>query len=229
MPFVVRPGDSVSVTIEEQSANNWTIDFTNNTTGKTYHTTKRYTSSHSSAEWVVEAPSSGSGILPLDNFGNVSFTDASATRDGQSVNLSQMHAQPITMLGNGGQKLAVPSSIGGDGGSFSVARTELPSTSIGVARGSGSGAGQGTGVARGSGSGQTARPGASCWPGHRLAVRQAAQLGLRLGLGLRLPVTRPSRIKSLKSPLGSPPGGDFTRDASQRLGSPRAGREHPPH
>ncbi len=74
----------------------------------------------------MEAPSSGNGILPLDNFGNVSFTDASATQNGQTVNLSQMHAQPITMLGNGGQKLAVPSSIGGDGSSFSVARTESP-------------------------------------------------------------------------------------------------------
>ena len=84
MPFVVRPGDSVTVTIAEQSANNWSIDFKNNTTGKTYHTTRRYTSSHSSAEWVVEAPSSYNGVLPLDNFGNVSFTEATATQNGQS-------------------------------------------------------------------------------------------------------------------------------------------------
>src|SRR5262249_16722797 len=35
IPFVVHPGDSISVTIAEQSPNNWSIDFTNNTTGKT--------------------------------------------------------------------------------------------------------------------------------------------------------------------------------------------------
>ncbi|MBO0884703.1 MAG: hypothetical protein J2P17_31090, partial [Mycobacterium sp.] len=148
--LAVRPGDSVTVTISEQSANNWSIDFKNNTTGKTFHTTRRYTSSHSSAEWVVEAPSSGNGVLPLDNFGNVSFTDASATQDGKAVNLSQMHAQPITMLGSGGQQLAVPTAIGNDGGSFSVARTQSPSTGVGVARG-GNGAGSGFGIRPGSG------------------------------------------------------------------------------
>jgi hypothetical protein len=131
----------VTVNITEQGTNNWSIDFTNNTTGKTYHTTRRYTSSHSSAEWVVEAPSSGNGVLPLDNFGSVSFSGASATQNGQSVNLSQAKAQPITMLGNSGQQLAVPSSIGGDGASFSVARTQAPSTSVGVGRGAPSGSG----------------------------------------------------------------------------------------
>jgi Peptidase A4 family len=158
VPFVVRPGDSITVSIAELSNNNWSIDFKNNTTGKTYHTTRRYTSSHSSAEWVVEAPSSYNGILPLDNFGNVSFTDATATQNGQSVNLSQMHAQPITMLGSSGQKLAVPSTIGGDGSSFSVARTEAASTGVGAARrgsssGSGSGLGSGFGSRPGVGAG----------------------------------------------------------------------------
>ncbi len=160
VPFAVRPGDSVTVTITEQSANNWSIDFTNNTTGKTYHTTKRYTSSHSSAEWVVEAPSSGNGVLPLDNFGNVSFTNASATQDGQSVNLGQAKAQPITMLGNAGQKLAVPTGIGSDGGSFSVSRTQSPSTGIGVSRGgNGNGSGFGSRPGVGSGSGFGTQPG----------------------------------------------------------------------
>jgi hypothetical protein len=181
VPFVVRPGDAVTVTIQEQSANNWTIDFTNDTSGKTFHATKRYTSSHSSAEWVVEAPSSGSGILPLDNFGNVSFTDASATKDGQSVNLSQMHAQPITMLGNGGQKLAVPSSIGGDGGSFSVARTESPSTGVGVARGSGSG--QGTRPSVGSSAGQGSRPGAAGGSGFGTRPGSGSPFGSGYGSG----------------------------------------------
>jgi hypothetical protein len=169
VPFAIRPGDSVTVTIAEQSANNWSIDFKNNTTGKTYHTSKRYTSSHSSAEWVVEAPSSVGGILPLDNFGNVSFDEASATLNGQSANLSQMNAQPITMLGNGGQKLAVPSAIGSDGDSFSVSRIESSATSVGSGRGgfnpgSSSGFGQRPGV--GSGSGFGTRPGLGSGSGY---------------------------------------------------------------
>jgi hypothetical protein len=156
VPFVVRPGDSVTVTITEQSTGNWQIAFKNNTSGKTYETTTRYTSSHSSAEWVVEAPSSGSGILPLDNFGNVAFTNASATQNGKTVNLSEAKAQPITMLGGSGQALAVPSGIGGDGSSFSVARTTAAATSGtagGGRRGLGNGAGGGVGSGLGSGLG----------------------------------------------------------------------------
>jgi ketosteroid isomerase-like protein len=170
VPFAVRPGDSVTVTIAEQSTNTWSIDFTNNTTGRTYHTTKRYTSTHSSAEWVVEAPSSGSGVLPLDNFGNVSFTNAAATQNGQTVNLSQAKAQPITMLGSGGQKLAVPTGIGSDGGSFSVSRTGSPATGIGVARG---GSGSGVGVGSRPGSGFSTRPG----------VGAGSPFGIQPGLG----------------------------------------------
>ncbi|MBV9324165.1 MAG: hypothetical protein JO352_10300 [Chloroflexi bacterium] len=177
--LAVRPGDSVTVTISEQGTNSWSIDFTNNTTGKTYHTATRYTSSHSSAEWVVEAPSAGSGILPLDNFGNISFTDASATQNGQSVNLSQAHAQPITMLGNGGQKLAVPTSIGSDGSSFSVSRTESPAGGIGVARG-GRGAGSGVGAGSGLGAGATrlgTRPGAGAGYGSGSAYGSGSGYG----------------------------------------------------
>jgi hypothetical protein len=141
--FGVHPGDSITVDIGEQSTNNWQIAFKNNTTGQEYKTNKRYTSTHSSAEWVVEAPSSGmSGqILPLDNFDTVSFTSASATENGQSVDLTNSHAQPITMLGNTGQALAVPSSIGSDGNSFSVARTDAPASSPSTARSSRGGRG----------------------------------------------------------------------------------------
>jgi hypothetical protein len=141
--FAVHPGDSITVTISEQSTNNWQIAFHNDTTGQDYKTTKRYTSSHSSAEWVVEAPSSGfSGqVLPLDNFGTISFTDASATENGQTVDLSGSHAQPITMLGSTGQALAVPSGIGGDGNSFSVSRTSAASSAPSTSRGSRGGRG----------------------------------------------------------------------------------------
>jgi hypothetical protein len=90
-----------------------------------------YTSSESSAEWVDEAPASQRGILPLDNFGTVSFSAASATQSGQTVNLVQAGAQPITMLNAARQPLAQPSPIGSDGSSFSVTRTSAPATTGG--------------------------------------------------------------------------------------------------
>jgi hypothetical protein len=40
----------------------------------------------------------------------------------------QANAQAITMLNSSSQPLAVPSAIGSDGSSFSVARTSAPAT-----------------------------------------------------------------------------------------------------
>jgi hypothetical protein len=93
-----------------------------------YQTTAQYASSESSAEWVEEAPTGARGVLPLDNFNSVSFSSASAIDNGQTVNLSQLGAQAITMLNANDQPLAVPSAIGSDGSSFSVARTSAPAT-----------------------------------------------------------------------------------------------------
>ncbi|HEV7663873.1 MAG TPA: G1 family glutamic endopeptidase [Chloroflexota bacterium] len=130
VPLAVVPGDSVTVSIDEAGASSgvWQISIKNNTSGQSYQTTVSYMSSESSAEWVEEAPSGGRGVLPLDQFNTVSFSAASATLNGQTVDLAQAHAQPITMLNANNQPLAVPSSIGGDGASFSVARTSAPAT-----------------------------------------------------------------------------------------------------
>jgi hypothetical protein len=128
VPLNVKPGDSVTVSIDKQDsgANMWQIAFKNNTTGQTYQTDVKYASTQSSVEWVEEAPSGQGGILPIDDFGTIAFSDASATQAGQTVNLTQAKAQPISLLGANGQALAVPSAIGGDGASFSVARTDAP-------------------------------------------------------------------------------------------------------
>ena len=52
----------------------------------------------------------------------------SATVNGQTIDISQAGAQPITMLSASGQPLAVPSALGSDGASFSVARTAASAT-----------------------------------------------------------------------------------------------------
>jgi hypothetical protein len=138
VPLQVHAGDSVSVNISEQSTDQWLIHFTNNTTGQTYDTTQTYTSSHSSAEWVEEAPSGGrGGVLPLDNFGTIQFSNGSTTKNGQVTNIASSGARGITMIGNNNQALAVPSDIGSDGASFSVARTDAAATSPGGRRGGG--------------------------------------------------------------------------------------------
>ncbi len=126
----VLPGDSITVSIDERETNKWEIELTNNTSDKTYQTMVTYVSTHSSVEWIEEAPSGRNGVLPIDNFGAVSFSRATAVANGQSTNLVQVGARPISLLNARKQPLAVPSAIGSDGESFSVERTSAPATAI---------------------------------------------------------------------------------------------------
>jgi hypothetical protein len=127
----VNPGDSVTTTISQDPSGEWTISIKNNTTGRSYSATVQYSSSNSSAEWVQEAPSAGRGLVPLDDFGTLKFTAASAVRDGKSMNLSQLGARAISMINGQGQVIAQPSQIDADGSSFTVTRTSATSTSGG--------------------------------------------------------------------------------------------------
>ncbi len=138
IPLTVHPGDSVSVSIQEQGNNQWLIAFKNNTTGETYQTSVQYQSSLSSAEWIEEAPSARRQLLPLDNFGTVQFTNGTAIKDGKTVTIAQAGAQPITMIDYRGDALATPSSLNSAGTGFSISRsttTTTPSTGIQPRRG----------------------------------------------------------------------------------------------
>jgi hypothetical protein len=122
VPLSVRNGDSVSVSISEIKAGTWNILIFNNTTGGEYQTTVSYDSSHRSAEWIVEAPTSDRGILPLDYFGSLSFNNAKAIANGSSVTPLSLGANAFTMINARGDELATPSALGSDGASFSVTR-----------------------------------------------------------------------------------------------------------
>src|SRR5438552_6707680 len=128
VPLSISAGDSVTVSITQQSGNDWLIAMKNNTTGGTYNVTVQYSSSNSSAEWVQEAPSVGRGLVSLDQFGTVPFSGASAVRDGKTMSLSALGAKAITMINGQGQVIAQPSTLSNDGSSFTIARTDATST-----------------------------------------------------------------------------------------------------
>jgi hypothetical protein len=123
--FTVSPGDSVTVSLDQQSSGLWLIAFKNNTTGQAYQTTLQYDSSLSSAEWVEEAPSVSRGIVPLDNFGTVEFTGGSAVKNGKTTTMQEIGAAPIKMVDANGRTLAAPSALTADGQGFSVSRTDV--------------------------------------------------------------------------------------------------------
>ena len=128
--LTVQPGDSVTVSITDQGSNQWQIAFKDNTTGKSYQTTVQYTSSHSSAEWIEEAPFARRQVLPLDNFGTISFSNGSAVEDGKTVTIAQAGAKPVTLVNAAGTALATPSALTGDGEGFSVTRTNASASPV---------------------------------------------------------------------------------------------------
>jgi len=131
LPMDIAGGDTVNVTITQQADGSWQIVMKDTTRGQTYQTRVTYASSRSSAEWVEESPSAGRRLLlPLDNFGSVTFTGAGTVKDGQQRTIAQTNAQAITMASPTGQPLAQPSGLGADGASFTVTRTNVAAPSI---------------------------------------------------------------------------------------------------
>src|SRR5438132_226800 len=129
VPLAVRAGDAVTATLTQKSGNSWIITINNDTTKANYSVTVQYSSSNSSAEWIQEAPSAGRGLVPLDQFGTLRVTAGSAVQNGKSQTLAELGARAITMINGAGQAIAQPSLLGHDGSTFTVTRTDAPSTS----------------------------------------------------------------------------------------------------
>lgn len=84
LSFAVRPGDSMTGSVTVSGNGRFVLTIRNNTTGASFTTTQRSNrAALYSAEAIAEAPSSRSGVLPLSNFGSVSFTGT--TVNGQPI------------------------------------------------------------------------------------------------------------------------------------------------
>jgi hypothetical protein len=127
----VSPGNTMSAGVT-YSGGEFTTTITDVTTGKTYSTTQAVASAEeSSAEWIAEAPSSNTGILPLADFGTAYYgvdntgvaSTNYATVSGVTRTMGSFGSavQEITMVSSSGSTEATPSSISSDGTSFSVA------------------------------------------------------------------------------------------------------------
>ena len=84
----IQPNDTIHASVTYNSSGSFTLTITDTPTSgtgftfTTIQTTQKHASAQrSSAEWIVEAPSSGR-VLPLANFGMVTFSAAMATING---------------------------------------------------------------------------------------------------------------------------------------------------
>ena len=140
-PATVNPGDTISANVKYNGGSSFTITLTDVTAGWTFsYTGSAPGAEESSAEWIAEAPSSNTGILPLANFGIAKYgedftTVAStcyATVNGLSESIADSpNVQSITMATLFAIKLfhstivipipkATPSALSPDGTSFFI-------------------------------------------------------------------------------------------------------------
>ena len=100
--MTVKPGDSITGSVAYNAAgNDFVLTIVDATESETFTKTFAATGeARSSAEWIVEAPSSNSGILPLANFGSATFTDAYATINGTTgaIDNSAWQSYSINLL-----------------------------------------------------------------------------------------------------------------------------------
>jgi hypothetical protein len=111
----VKPGDSISASVTFSGTETYTLVLKDNTQGWTQ--TKAINESgfdRSSAEVITEAPccTSSGGILPLANFGTISY--GSSTANGTS--LGTQSPTSIVMVNNSGADKDSTSSINSSGG-----------------------------------------------------------------------------------------------------------------
>jgi hypothetical protein len=111
----VRPGDAFTASVTTDRVGRFTLTISDSTQHWSYQTTQRANkASLYSAEVIAEAPSSRSGVLPLTNFGTVSFTNSTAN----GVSLASFNPDRIDMV-SGSTTKASTGSISSSG-AFSV-------------------------------------------------------------------------------------------------------------
>jgi hypothetical protein len=127
--LTISSGDTISAEVHFASGT-FTVTLKDVTTGHSASASIKLKAARNSAEWIAEAPSGSSGILPLADFGTVHFgTDATSVASTCYATISGTTAafgtfpniHQITMVNNAGTAdKAVPSSISSDHTSFNV-------------------------------------------------------------------------------------------------------------
>jgi Peptidase A4 family len=124
--FPVHAGDLITGQVTYQGSSTYELILTNHTehiyTIIPASKSKIKNAQRSSAEWIVEAPSISSGILPLANFGTIAFSNCTATINGVTgaINNSHWHNDAITMVTINGAIRSLPSSLTNGGENFTM-------------------------------------------------------------------------------------------------------------
>jgi hypothetical protein len=117
----LEPGDSISASVV-RSGDSYTLKVTDSTHPANSFTTTQTCSdcANSSAEWIAEAPSSESGVLPLADFHTWTESGATVTSGSTAGVISTFPNDEITMEDSLGLVKAQPGPLNSSGNGFTV-------------------------------------------------------------------------------------------------------------
>jgi hypothetical protein len=121
----VSAGDSISasITLVDSATNEWSIRIRDDTRGQSFKQNFLYGSSRLSAEWIVERPTVNNRVSTLANFGNITFTNASANTSA-STNAGAISDFPFSqtvMYNRQNRQLVTVSPLSAHDSAFTVA------------------------------------------------------------------------------------------------------------
>jgi hypothetical protein len=118
----VTAGNQMTVTIRQISSGQWRITVADSSNGWSWTKKVAYTSSRSSAEWILEAPTVGGAQSTLPHGLGTSFFGPTSTYTAGSSSHTISQGSPVTVVMDkrNGSREATPSPLALDGESFNV-------------------------------------------------------------------------------------------------------------
>jgi hypothetical protein len=118
----VTAGDHITVSVKRIPSGMWRISVADSTNGWSWRKTLNYTSSRSSAEWILEAPLVGGGQSKLPRGLGTSFFGPTSTYTAKGSTRTIAQGKPVTvdMVYGRNKAESTPSPLGADGQSFNV-------------------------------------------------------------------------------------------------------------
>jgi Peptidase A4 family len=115
LSLAIRPGDTITGSVTTSGNGRFTLTIRDTNTGGSFQTTQTLKRARlASAEAIAEAPSGSGGVLPLTNFGTVSFSSVNVN----GVAIGSFNPDRIDMVSGGTTKASTSALSGGT--SFSV-------------------------------------------------------------------------------------------------------------
>lgn len=122
LALTISPGDTLQASVVYQGAGSFLLTINDLTSKMSFSTHEVYKkAARSSAEWVAEAPSGGS-VLPLADFGSVTFTSCTATFGSTSGPIQDpaWQSAQMDMVTSSGALKASTSGLSSGGESFTT-------------------------------------------------------------------------------------------------------------